>query len=78
MGKVLGEAHNESIVSAARKCALLDCNAANAVAVGDGHYNVVFLKYVEGRVQRPGTYCISGTIYDYDFHLTFGLFEQRK
>uniref|UniRef100_A0A0N5AMN1 Ground-like domain-containing protein n=1 Tax=Syphacia muris TaxID=451379 RepID=A0A0N5AMN1_9BILA len=59
-GKILGESHNETIVSAARKCVQLGCGAANAVLESDGHYYVVFLDAIQSRKLKVGTYCISG------------------
>ncbi|KAK0424343.1 hypothetical protein QR680_008621 [Steinernema hermaphroditum] len=51
---------NETTASAAEKCALMECAAANARPQGNGRYEVVFLKTVDGRLNQQGTYCVSG------------------
>uniref|UniRef100_A0A1I8ASH5 Ground-like domain-containing protein n=1 Tax=Steinernema glaseri TaxID=37863 RepID=A0A1I8ASH5_9BILA len=60
-GETLGTSDNETTASAAERCALMDCAAANARPQGNGRYEVVFLRTVDGRLNQQGTYCVSGT-----------------
>ncbi|TKR93188.1 hypothetical protein L596_007689 [Steinernema carpocapsae] len=59
-GETLGTSKNETTASAAEKCAVMECAAANARPQGNGRYEVVFLKSVDGRLNQQGTYCVSG------------------
>ncbi|CAI4221470.1 unnamed protein product [Auanema sp. JU1783] len=62
-GFILGKSSGETIDSATRKCALLGCSAANAMAEGNGSYQVEFLRDVKGRQNKKYHYCMSlGTV----------------
>ncbi|CAJ0571549.1 unnamed protein product, partial [Mesorhabditis spiculigera] len=59
-GEVLGASGDETMATAAEKCAELGCEAANARPIGGGRYQVTFLGGVRQRRNLIGSYCVSG------------------
>ncbi|CAJ0575532.1 unnamed protein product, partial [Mesorhabditis spiculigera] len=59
-GEVLGASGDETMATAAEKCAELGCEAANARPIGGGRYQVTFLDGVRQRRNLIGSYCVSG------------------
>uniref|UniRef100_A0A914RS35 Uncharacterized protein n=1 Tax=Parascaris equorum TaxID=6256 RepID=A0A914RS35_PAREQ len=64
-GISVGMLHGATMKSAANHCAALKCEATNAKPEGGGRYEVVFLKKVDGRRSKAGSYCVSGLLSHY-------------
>lgn len=56
---MLHRSQNETVASAAEKCADLDCEAANARILPNSFLEVIFLKDIHGRFKDFGSHCIS-------------------
>ncbi|KAK6107028.1 hypothetical protein QQG55_26590 [Brugia pahangi] len=58
-GQILGHLRNGTIMSIAKKCEELDCDATNVRLSGDHVLEITFLKNITARFKNYGNYCVS-------------------
>ncbi|VDN95594.1 unnamed protein product, partial [Brugia pahangi] len=77
-GQILGHLRNGTIMSIAKKCEELDCDATNVRLSGDHVLEITFLKNITARFKNYGNYCVSKNMLgcEYELEIKFLILEK--